>query len=319
MNGYTNPYSGETFFGFFLQLITRCFGFLSGQLGFGDLASDEIQILVLIGVAASAALVGSFLILRKMTMLANALSHTILVGIVLAFIWMGHDAHGGLNITAMLAASLIMGLVTTFLTDFLAKVVKLQKDASIGIVFTALFAIGIILVTVLTRDAHIGTEVVMGNVDALHADDIKLVFSILAINTLLFTLFFNRFKITTFDPALSRALGISTLFYSYLLMIQTSATAIGAFRAVGVLMVLAFLTGPPLTARLLTHDLKRMLLLAIALGSLASLIGVALSRHILSAYGTPLSTAGLVVCVITALFALSLAWHTFSRRQRLVQ
>lgn len=304
---YYHPYSGETFFGFFVQLIIRLWHFISGQIGISDLVSDEIQILVLLGVATSAALLGCFLVLRKMTMLANALSHTILLGIVIAYLLFPSGDHSDpINIQAMLVASLMMGIVTTFLTEFLSKTVGLQEDASIGIVFTSLFALGVILVTVKTRSAHIGAEVVMGNVDSLQLGDCKLVYTILGINALLLLLFFKELKITTFDPGLSRALGISPIFFNYFLMTQVSATAIGAFRAVGVLMVLAFITGPALTARMLTDDLKKMLLLSVLIGCGASLCGVALSRHFLSVSGLALSTGGIVVCLIVAVFAVTL-------------
>lgn len=310
---YTNPYSGLSFWGFFQELFFRFFAFLSGQLPTGALVSDEIQIIVLSSVAISSALVGSFLVLRKMTMLANALSHTILLGIVVAFVFSqstlleSSEHYHPINIQLMLFASLVVGVLTAFLTEFLTKTARLQEDASTGIVFTSLFALGIILVTLLTRSAHVGTEVVMGNVDSLHLDDCKLVLIILALNILFSLLFFKEYKITTFDPALSKALGISTLFFNYLLMVQASATIIGAFRAVGVLMVLAFITGPVLAARLITHQLKRLILVAAALGCLASITGVALARHLLSVYGIPLSTSGIVVCVIVVLFLFSAA------------
>lgn len=306
---YFNPYTGKTFFSFLIELSIRFWGFISGDLPLESLASDEIQILVLSGVAVSSALVGTFLVLRKMTMLANSLSHTILVGIVIAFlITSGGDidqdhAHTQtIDVQAMLFASLVMGLVTTFLTEILTKWAKLQEDASIGIVFTSLFSIGVIAVTVLTRNAHIGTEAVMGNVDALQFADCKLVYAVLLINLVLLGLFFKEYKITTFDAGLSRSFGISPTLFNYLLMIQVSATAIAAFRAVGVLMVLAFMTGPALTARLLTHDLKRMLCLAAGIGAGASVLGVALSRHMLSVYGIALSTAGVVVCTILIIY-----------------
>ena len=318
--GSFNPYYNLNFWGFFIELFKRFGAFATGQLGVNDLASDEIQILVLVGVSISAASVGTFLILRRMTMLANSLSHTILIGIVGAYIFTSDGLIGNdtghthnINIEAMLLASLVMGLLTAFLTEFLTKTAKLQEDASTGIVFTSLFAIGVVLVTLLTRNAHIGTEVVMGNVDALQLDDCKLVYIIAAINVLLFFTFFKEFKITTFDPGLAIAFGISTTFFNYLLMVQTSATAIGAFRAVGVLMVLALITGPALTARLLTHDLKKMILLAVLLGSLASILGVAISRHLLSVYDMPLSTAGVVVCTIVTMYILTLAYLSVKR------
>ncbi|MEC7839858.1 MAG: metal ABC transporter permease [Chlamydiota bacterium] len=309
---YFNPYYDQTLLGFFWQLFIRLSGFLSGQIPLADIATDEVQILVLIGVASSSALVGSFLILRKMSMLANSISHTILVGIVIAFIltregFIGESSHHeAINIEVMLIASLIMGVLTSVLTEFLTKTVRLQEDASTGLVFTTLFALGIILVTVLTRNAHIGAEIVMGNVDALHIDDCKLVFIILGINLLLFSVFYKEFMVTTFDPGLARALGFSTTFFNYLLMIQVSATVVGAFRAVGVLMVLAFITGPPLAARMLTDDLKKMLMIAMGIGCSASIIGVAITRHILTISGIALSTAGVVVCTIVTIYLITL-------------
>jgi manganese/zinc/iron transport system permease protein len=311
-----NPYSGETFGGFFLTLFARIWAFLTGELPVASLAADEIQMLVLVGVAASTAMLGCFLVLRRMTMLANSLSHTILLGIVIAFLVSSdglasaaQESHEPININAMLIASVITGIVTTFLTEFLTKNARLQEDASTGIVFSSLFAVGIILVTLATRNAHIGTEVVMGNVDALQLEDCKLIYFILGLNVLIFLLFFKEFKITTFDPGLATALGFSTVFFNYLLMVQVSATAIGSFRAVGVLMVLAFITGPVLTARLLTNDLKRMIWLSIGIGALASILGVALARHLLTVYGLALTTGGVVVCVISSMYATAIAYH----------
>lgn len=308
---YTNPYAGNSIWEFFLTLIVRLFSLVTGEISISNLATDEVQLLVLIGVAASSALVGTFLILKKMTMLANSLSHTILLGIVGVYFFSQMqlvDSHNSfaLDIPNMIFASVCMGIITTFLTEFLTKKIKVQEDASTGIVFTTLFALGIILVTVLTKNAHIGTEVVMGNVDALLLKDNVLIYVILLINIVVIFLFFKEFKITTFDSTYANTLGISSLFFNYLLMIQVSLTIIGAFRAVGVLMVLSFLTGPPLTARLLTHSFMKMIGYSILIGVIASLLGVALSRHILSIYGVALSTGGLVVCVITVLFILVL-------------
>jgi len=307
----SNPYSQLTFFEVIWTFLIRMGQLLFGGIALEELATDEVQILVLIFVASTAALVGTFLILRKMTMLANALSHTILLGIVIAFYLFSpsgyeHARHTGINIQMMLFASILMGLVTAFLTDFLTKVLRLQEDASIGIVFSSLFALGIVLVTALTKNTHIGIEVVMGNVDALHADDLKLTALIFVLNLFVILLLFKEYTITTFDPPLANALGISTLFFDYLLMIQVSGTVVGAFRAVGVIMVLALITGPPLTARLLTHRLKGVILLAMGIGSLASLCGVALSRHLLTTLGVSLTTGGLVVCMIILFYLLAL-------------
>lgn len=323
---FSNPYHGQTLWGFLLTFMQRIASFFSGSLSFQDLASDEIQVFVLMGVAVSSALVGTFLVLRRMTMLANSLSHTILMGIVFAYVitqalFSQDQDHGGgaAPMQILLLASLLTGLATTFLTEFLTKTGKLQEDASTGIVFTSLFALGVILVTSLTRNAHIGTEAVMGNVDALHRDDLLWVYVIAALNLFLFFLFFKEFQLTTFDPGLAYALGFSPLLFNYLLMAQVSATTITSFRAVGVLMVLAFMTGPVLAARLLTSSLKKLLLLSALLGCLCALIGVALTRHLLTIYGMALSTSGVVVCTILALYLIVLLCRYLSKPHRVSQ
>lgn len=300
---FFNPYQGKNFFGFILLFFQRMGQLFSGNLPLEHLASDEIQVLVLVGVAISSALIGTFLVLRRMTMLANSLSHTILIGIVIAFFFSSFSGEENNEASiapmgAMLISALATGFFTSFLTEFLIKKGKLQEDASTGIVFTSLFALGVILVTVLTKSAHVGTEAVMGNADALHRSDLFWVYAIVACNALLFFVFFKEYALTTFDPGLAYAMGFSPVFFSYLLMGQVSLTTMTSFRAVGVLLVLAFMTGPPLAARLLTHHLGKMLLCAASLGAICSLFGVALTRHFLTVYGMALSTSGIVVCAI---------------------
>ncbi len=297
------PYSGSTFFDFFLILSQRLFLIIQGKLSFSNLASDEIQLLVLLGVSTSCALIGTFLVLRKMTMLANSLSHTILLGIVITILIFPTDAFYDTQtvLPRLLFGALFCAILTTVATEFLIKTIRLTPDASIAIVFTTFFALGILLATIYLRDVHLGTEAVMGNVDALRLEDGKMVWIIALGNFILLFLFYKEFQITSFDPGLSTVLGISPSLFHYLLMFQTAASVIVSFRAVGVLMVLAFLTVPPLCARLFTHYLKQMLGIAILIGGLASLLGVALARHLLSVYGLALSTSGLVVTVL-ALF-----------------
>ncbi len=294
-----NPYWDKNFFQVFMIFFQRM------VQGFPNMASDEVQILVLSLVAVSTGLLGVFLVLKKMTMLANSLSHTILLGIVLAFVFLGAQV---LNFEVLFVAAFISALVTTLLTQFLTHTIRLQEDASIGLVFTSLFALGVVCVTALTRSSHIGIEAVMGNVDALHITDLKLIGIIACINIGVFTLFFKEFQLTTFDSVLAKVLGISPTLFNYLIMILVAMTSIGAFRAVGVLLVLAFLVGPALTARLLTNRLKPLLFLACAIGIFSSLCGVALSRHILSTWHISLSTAGLIVTLIALVYGLTLVY-----------
>ncbi len=296
-----SPYYGKTFFSFFPVLFSRFIQLLSGTLSWKELASDEIQIFVLVSISIAAALIGTLLVLKRMTMLANSLSHTILLGIVIAYILLGRS---GINFSALIIAALVAGFLTTLLTQFFHHVMNLQEDASIGLVFTSLFALGILLVTLFTRNSHIGLEVVMGNVDALHLNDLKISLGVALVNAFFLVLFFKEWKLICFDPGLASSLGFRPSLFNYLLMFLTSLTAISAFRAVGVLLFLAFIVGLPLTARFFTSNLSKLLFIACGIGVICSFVSVALARHFLTVYNLPLSTSGLVVTLIGIFFGI---------------
>src|SRR5690242_11493237 len=179
-----NPYWGKDFFGVIGLFFQRVASLFTG----GALAPDEIQICVLSLVAIASATIGTFLVMKKMAMLANSLSHTVLLGIVISYLCLipflpkealsGH----GISVEILICASLITGLITTCLTQLLTSFFRLQEDASNGLVFTTLFALGIVLITALTRNAHIGTEAIMGNVDALHLNDVYMTLWIASFN-----------------------------------------------------------------------------------------------------------------------------------------
>lgn len=314
-----NPYFGKTLFSFFAVFLHRLFLLFTGQLGFGELAADEIQILVLLLLAISSSLVGTFLVLKKMTMVANSLSHTILLGIVITYLIFQPVAllEGKaffLSLKMVIVASLLTALLTTLCTEGLSRGLRLQEDASIGLVFTTFFSLGIVLVTVFTRSSHIGLEAIMGNVDALHFDDLKLVFSLFILNLILVIIFFKRLEISSFDPTLARSFGVSTILFNLLLMLQTAATAISGFRAVGVFLFLALLVAPVLTARFFASSLKTLILLSALIGSVGSIFAVALSRHLLTLYNLPLSTAGIVITTLAFFFLVSLLIFQWKRR-----
>ena len=218
---FQNPYYGLNVWEFIITFFIRFWHFITGSLKFDELASDEVQVGTLFAISLSSAIIGSLLNLRKMSMLANSLSHTILVGIVIAFYLTttitGQDL-SNMSVFALLIGALIMGFVTSFSTEFLHKVTRLQEDASLGLVFTNFFAMGIVLVTILTRNSHIGIEAVMGNVDALSRGDLKLVFYVFIFNYIIYFVFKKELAITSFDAGLARSLGFKTGFYNYLIM-----------------------------------------------------------------------------------------------------
>jgi len=245
-----NPYSGVGFFEFFWVLAQRLFT-LSGPL-----TSDEIQLAVLSCCALACGLIGPFLVLKRMSMFANSLSHTSLLGIVLVFL-----LFSGWGLGMLLVGALLSALLTAGLTAGLIRVFRLQEDASIGLVFTSLFAIGVILVSLYARDSHLSTEAVTGNCDALRLEDLRLSGTVALFNLTAISLFYRKLLISSFDEPFSRSVGLSVPFWRAMIFFTTALTCVGSFRAVGVLVVLALLTGPYLTARLFSHRLHHLLLL----------------------------------------------------------
>lgn len=237
-----------------------------------------------------------------MTMLANSLSHTILLGVVIAYLLFGFT----MDLKVMGAAALISALLTALFTEGLTKLFRLHEDASIGLVFSTLFALGIVLITTMTRNAHISSEIIMGNLDAVKLSDLKLTAMIFAMNTGALLLCFRGYAISSFDGVFAKQIGLSPRLFHYLLMVQTALTSIAAFRAVGVVLVLALFVGPPLIARLFAKRLKSMLLLSSLLSLIFAIFSVALSRHFLRSHAIALSTAGLTATLILVGFVISL-------------
>ncbi len=312
-----SPYWGVDFFAFFQVLGGRIFHALLGSSLSMD--ADEVQIGVLSLIAVSCGLIGPFLVLKRMTMFANSLSHTILLGIVLAFLLTSRLLGGGMfSLSTLLLGSLAAAIFTAVLTEGMVRFFRLQTDASVGFVFSTLFALGVLLVTLFTRDVHLGAEAIMGNVDALSSSDLSFSAWLAGLNLTVICLFYRQFQVSSLDASYASTLGIRSGVFRFLLLILTAIVCVGAFRAVGVLLVLAFLTGPYLTARLFSCKLRALLCWSPALGILASWVGVALSRHILSVYGLPLSTGGLVVCVIGLFYPMAVIfkkmWNLIKER-----
>lgn len=261
--------------------------------------SDLLQMGVLSAVAIACGLLGPFLVLRKMTMFANSLSHTILLGIAAAFLIAGST----FNIWTLLIGAFLSALMTALFTGGLVRVFRLQEDASIGLVFTALFALGITVVTLYMKNVHLGLEAVMGNADILQTSDLKLALSLVGINLGVISLFYRQLKLNSFDANLAKVLKVPS--FHFVLLFLTAATCIGAFRAVGVLLVLSFLVGPFLTARLFSHRLKWLLVLTPCIGAGASILGVIISRIAFECFGLALSTGGVVSTLIALIYLFS--------------
>lgn len=240
----------------------------------------EIQLIAVI-VAVSCALPGTFLVLRRMSMTSDSITHTILLGIVLAF-FVTND----LSSPLLIVGAAVMGVITVWISEMLTKTRLVSEDSAIGIVFPLLFSIAVILITRYAGSVHLDTDsVLLGELAFAPFDrmivrgiDIgaKAIYSsafLLLVNLSLIIIFFKELKIVTFDPMLAAVLGISPVLIHYGLMSLVSLTAVGAFQAVGSVLVVAFMIGPPVTAYLLTDNLKVMLALSVVFGTLSGILG----------------------------------------------
>lgn len=233
-------------------------------------------------VAITCGLLGCFLILRKMSMVGDAISHAVLPGIVIAFL-----LSGSRETLPMLLGAGTAGLLATFLIEYFHRRAALQSDAAIGVVFTFLFAVGIILISAFAGKVDIDQDCVLyGEIAYVPIDlwvtthgtiigprPVYILSSVLLLVVTFIGLGYKELKLTSFDPAFASAIGISTALWHYLLMAAVSLTTVSSFESVGAILVIAFLIGPPATAYLLTHDLKRMLAITVALGIFIAFTG----------------------------------------------
>jgi manganese/zinc/iron transport system permease protein len=252
-------------------------------------AQFEIQLIASV-VAVACALLGVFLVLRRMAMMSDAISHTVLLGIVIAFF-----VTKNINSPLLLVGAALMGVLTVSLVELINRTRLVREDAAIGLVFPAIFSIAVILISRFAGDVHLDTDaVLLGELAFAPFNRIRLfgldmgpealytTGSILLINLIFILLFYKELKLATFDPALAAALGFLPGVIHYALMTLVSLTAVGAFDAVGSVLVVAFMIAPPAAAYLLTDRLSRMLVYSALIGIFSAISGYWLA-HLLDA------------------------------------
>lgn len=246
----------------------------------------QIEIIVIASiVAVSCSLVGVFLVLRKMSMMSDAITHTVLLGIVLAF-FVTQD----LSSPLLMIGAALMGIVTVYLIEALQRTRLLSEEASIGVVFPFIFSIAIVLISRYAGSIHLDTDAVLLGELAFAPLDRIFFFGasipaayisstlVLILNLSVIVIFFKELKLSSFDAILAATLGFSPVILNYVLMTLVSITAVAAFNAVGSILVIAFMIGPPVTAYLLTHDLKRMMILSALISVINVFAGYQVAR-----------------------------------------
>lgn len=252
------------------------------------------------------ALPGCFLVLRRMALLGDAISHAILPGLALAFLFTQSRAP-----LPMLLGALVVGVLTAFLTSGLTRWARVPEDASMGVVFSTMFALGVILITWAARGVDIDPGCVLyGLIEFVPFDTFRVgpveiprsfawLFVVLAVNAGLIGLFFKELRIVCFDATLATTMGISATVVHYGLMTLVAGTAVASFEAAGSILVVAMLVAPGATAHLLTDRLAPMLWISAAVAAASAILGY------IGAVVLDTSVAGMIASVSLGIFVLA--------------
>lgn len=232
--------------------------------------------------------IGCFIILRGMALMGDAISHAVLPGVAISFM-LGINFFYGAVIAGVLSA-LIIGVVT--------QNSRIKNDTSIGIVFTAFFALGIILISKAQTATDL-TQILFGNVLSVQSTDMWMTMIIGAIVLIVIVLFYKQLLVSSFDPTMAAAYGLPTRLIHYLIMVLLTMVTVASLQTVGVVLVVAMLITPGATAYLLTNRLSVMILLAALFGSVSSTVGLYFS------FVYNLSSGAVIVLVATSLFLLA--------------
>ena len=273
-------------------------------------AQIEIQLIASI-VAVACAIPGTFLVLRKMALISDAISHSILPGLVLGF-FITHD----LNSPLLIIMAALSGVITVVLVEFIQKTKLVKEDTAIGLVFPVLFSIGVIMIAKNANDVHLDTDaILLGELafapfdrflldgSDLGPKSLWIIGTILLITIGLLFAFFKELKISTFDAGLATALGFSPIMIHYGLMSVASITIVGSFDAVGAILVVALMIAPAATAYLLTDNLKKMLGLSVIFGVFSAIAGYWLAHWLDASISGSMTTILGIVFLIVYLFA----------------
>ena len=258
-------------------------------------------------VCLSCGIVGNFIILRRMALVGDAISHSVLPGIVIAFL-----ISGSLEGPVMLAGAAVAGVLSTFFIEIIHQNSRVKPDAALGIVFSTMFALGVILITVFASDVHLDVEhVLYGALEFIIAEDalpvgglfvpipvIQILLVLLAV-IFLVCAFYKELVASSFDPVMAASLGMPVRLIHYTLMAVLAIVVVSSFSAVGAILVIAMLILPGITAGLFSDRLPVLLVSSIPLALIYAIGGLHLALWL------GCSIAGAMVVVAFVLFLLS--------------
>lgn len=263
--------------------------FIQGLFDFQFLQNALITS-VMVGI--SAGIIGSFIILRGMSLMGDAISHAVLPGVALSYM-LGSSYIIGATIFGMASAALI---------GFVTKHSRLKNDTAIGIVFSAFFALGIILISFAKSSTDL-YHILFGNVLAVRDSDMLLTAAVLVIVLISVPLFYKQLKLTSFAPTIAKSYGWNISAINYGLMFLLTLVAVTSLQTVGTILVIAMLITPAATAYQLTDKLLVMILLSTVFGTLSSIVGLYFSYSYNLPSGATIVMAAAVFFIVAFIFA----------------
>ena len=263
--------------------------FIQGLLDFQFLQNALITS-VMVGI--SAGIIGSFIILRGMSLMGDAISHAVLPGVALSYM-LGSSYIIGATVFGMASAALI---------GFVTKHSRLKNDTAIGIVFSAFFALGIILIS-FARSSTDLYHILFGNVLAVRDSDMFLTAAVLGIVLISVPLFYKQLKLTSFAPTIAKSYGWNISAINYGLMFLLTLVAVTSLQTVGTILVIAMLITPAATAYQLTDKLLVMIVLSTVFGTLSSIVGLYFSYSYNLPSGATIVMAAAMFFIVAFIFA----------------
>jgi len=263
--------------------------------------------------AVAASLLGNFLVLRRMSMLGDAITHAVLPGLATAFL-----ISESRSSVPMFVGAAIVGVLTALFTEWIRRFGRVDEGASMGVVFTSLFALGLVMIVQAADHVDLDASCVLfGAIEYTPLDTIRLrgievprtviVLGINALLNLLFVvLFYKELKLSSFDPALATTTGFRATTMHYLLMVFVAVTAVAAFESVGNILVVAMFIVPPATAYMLTDRLARMIALSVVIAIVSAIGGHLAAIEVPGWFGfRSTTTAGMMAVVAGGMLLLA--------------
>ncbi|TXF90395.1 iron chelate uptake ABC transporter family permease subunit [Neolewinella aurantiaca] len=260
---------------------------------------------------------GCFIVLRNMSLVGDALAHAILPGVVIAFLLVGYSA------LAFFAGAVVAGLVTAFLITWIQQRVKTKNDAAVGIVFTSMFSLGVILISRIARNDGVHLDLkdfLFGYALGVSDTDLLLTGLVMCYVLLSVAVFYRYLFASTFQDVVAQTMGIPVKLLHYFLMLLLSFAVVASLQTVGVILVVAMLITPAATALLISQRLSRVLWIAGFVGMLSAIIGMVVAVWLNTPPGPAMALVATMFYLLTVVFAprrglVAKAWYRLQRRR----